>query len=41
VLRAGWLKIAVDEALGRFEIPEDGERLPLEVVTRGLVKTAD
>jgi hypothetical protein len=41
VLKAGWLKIAVVEARGQFGILEDGESLPLEAVTRGLVKTAD
>jgi hypothetical protein len=33
------LRIAVAEALGQFGNPEEGERLPLEAVARGLIAT--
>jgi hypothetical protein len=36
----GWLAVALAEARGQFGNPKDGDRPPLEAVTRGLMKVA-
>lgn len=38
MLWAGYLTVAVAEARGQFGNQKEEERLPLEVVTRGLMK---